>query len=172
MSRTPTGSGGTLQQQFKKSAEPFGMCFRIPDSTYVVKKKVGFEMGSKKSLADFFWFIVDGGLKVVLVEAKASAEKRIEFGRLQPHQKDALVDFDGLDRQTYGYIAVNLYDPNNVRNDNRLFMVPVSVWSELESVGDRKSIPLKTLDEREDIIECPRCTGSRWDMEPFVRSLT
>ena len=132
---------------------------------------MGVAMASKKSMADFFWFLTDP-LRVCLVEAKACGEKRIEFARLQPHQRDALLDFKRLDKHTFGYVAVNIYDSENIRKVNRLFMVPVDVWVSLEEVGDRKSIPLKTLEEHEEIIECPRDVGSKWDMESFVKGLS
>jgi hypothetical protein len=144
------------------------LTFRIPDSTFVMK---GGRTGSRKSPADFFTFCrLDGVVHILLVECKAEGGKSIRFDRLEVHQEDALSEMDAMDDLAHGFVAVNFYDAKDVRLMNRLFMVPIAVWTENKVGLDRMSMPIKACVEDARIVECVRM-GALWDMSPLVASL-
>lgn len=167
----PTGKDA--ERQFRASAEEFGYCIRIPDSTFAVARKGVYGLASQKSPADFIWFIKKPRkhVRTLLVEVKAVAGNSIPFARLQEHQRQSLLEFDNLCDTTFGYIAVNCYDPQDVRHCNRLFMVPVKVWTELEDTIGRKSLPIGSMERHPLITGCPRIKGSKWDMSVLVQRL-
>lgn len=169
-SGNPNYSGSVLQSQFRDSVREFsGMAWRIPDSTFLMGDG---KVGSRKSPADFFVFVAkDSVVHICLCECKAESKKSIRFERLEPHQKDALVEIQELDPLCYGFVVVNFYGAD-VRKENRLFMVPVAVWCEwLEALeGERKSVPLNLFEQDERVIECPR-VGTCWDVRPWFDSL-
>lgn len=135
---------------------------RIPDKLFVSGGKIF----SKQSESDYWAFIdLKSGFKALLVEAKAIAAKSIPFSRLEPHQKDALVEFSELHEGiTHGYVAVNFYDPGNKRALNEAFFIPIALWNEFEETYDRKSLPMSDCLEHEDIIRCVRTRGSKYDL--------
>jgi hypothetical protein len=145
------------------------MVFRIPDSTFVMG---GGKMGSAKSPSDFFVFVPHGDhLHVLMVECKSVNGVSIAFDRLAEHQDAALCELDSISEFAHGFVALNMYDADDIRNNNQLFMVPIGVWNEYANKGDRKSLPLGRCEDDPRIIECPRCQGSMWDVGGFLERL-
>ena len=99
-----------------------------------------------------------------MIEAKAVSGKSLPFSRLETHQKEALVGFDAFHDNAHGWVAANFYDSTNIRKFNWCYMIPIDVWNEYETSGERKSLSLKQCQEDERIIECPRAPGSMYDM--------
>lgn len=153
-------SGKRFERQWAASADRFGgtKVFRIPDKIFVS----GNHIRSTESEADFFWFSESGS---AIVECKAKAGKSIPFNMLRDHQRDSLVEFS---RYMDAIVAVNLYDPENIRSWNRCFHVPIAVWEELRNSLGRKSLPLQVLEDDDRITEFPRIKGSMWDMEAGI----
>ena len=80
-------------------------------------------------------------------------------------------DFESFHDDAKGYIAVNFYDADNLRNRNRCFMVPIRVWDEYVGKGDRKSLPMDSCVDDERIIECRRVKGSIYDVYGWLETL-
>ena len=118
-----------------------------------------------------FWIFKRNGeqLPIVLLEAKATSTRRLDFSRVEDHQRDSLAEMDSFHRRSSGWIAVNFYDPNDIRHMNRCFMIPIVVWDEYAAKGDRKSIALSSCEEDKRIIECPRVKGSIFNMSAWLK---
>lgn len=160
--------GKDFEQEFRYSLENMNiMVERIPDKIYWT----GYRIASEESRADFFAFKGGNDFKTILIECKATSTLRIDFKALKQHQKDALQEFEAFDERMKGYVAVNFYDKVSIRRKNICYMVPITVWTELEETLDRKSIPIKVFQADDRIIECPRIKGSVYDMTKWAASV-
>ena len=143
---------------------------RIPDKLYWTGKMIA----SEETPADFlchYGDAPDGHLRAVLVEAKACSRHRLNFDALKEHQRDALLDFEGMHPHSHGYVALNFYDNVNIRRLNECYMVPISVWEEYRTREEAmKSISREECAADARIAGCPR-TGQLFDMKWMVRRL-
>lgn len=159
MARSSTYSGTVFQKQFRDSCRAAGhFVHRIKDNVYATSRG----MRSEKSPADFI-VIGENPSHSYLVECKAVAGKSIPLDRLEKHQLDSLIEFDAISENTHGVVAVNMYDGNDCRGYNRLFLVPIAEWVQFAERNDRKSIPLSYLEESGSVVECERKKGSIWE---------
>lgn len=157
--------GKAFERELKESMEAAGlMVERIPDNTYWN----GARMVSKQTPADFHAYKSSESLVCLMVEAKATSTKRIDFARLEPHQEEALAGFERFHRDAHGFVAVNFYDNVSIRRLNRCFMVPIGVWEEYKGLCGRKSLSLAQCEEDPLIEECPRAAGSVYDMSSWA----
>lgn len=162
-----TSRGKVFETELKSSIEHQGvMIERIPDKVFWNGKR----LLSQQTKADFIAYVARQRVIPLMIEAKATAEKRIAFNALQEHQRDALVEFEGYHEDMKSFVAVNFYDNVNIRRMNRCFMVPISVWVEYEA-GDKKSISIAIMESDERIIECERVAGSIYDMTPWLKMI-
>lgn len=153
--------GKVFETELRFSLEHVGMLVeRIPDAVYWTGNRIA----SRQTPSDFHAYKSATNLECFMIEAKAVSGKSLPFNRLEEHQGKALRDFDNFHKNAHGYIAVNFYDGHNIRKFNRCFMIPIDVWDEYESSNERKSLPLKSCEDDQRIIECPRAPGSIYDM--------
>lgn len=165
MAKSP---GKRFERELKASMELAGfMVERIPDGVYWDGRR----MASNRTPADFHAWIAGSSLKSLMIEAKASGSGRFEFSRLESHQMESLAKFESIHKDALGYVALNFYDPANLRVMNRCYMVPINVWVEYAQSSERKSLPLSACEEDGRIIFCPRMKGSMYDMSGFVLSV-
>lgn len=161
-----TSRGKVFETELKSSVEHCGvMIERIPDKVFWNGRR----LLSQQTKADFIAYVARDRVIPLMIEAKATADKRIAFSALQPHQREALLAFEAYHEDMRAFVAVNLYDSVSIRRMNRCFIIPISVWAEYEE-GDRKSIPLASLESDGRIIECPRTAGSIFDMVPWLEN--
>lgn len=162
-----TSRGKVFETELKSSIEHKGvMIERIPDKLFWNGKR----LLSQQTKADFIAYVAQDRVIPLMIEAKATAEKRISFSALQDHQEEALIAFEAYHEDMLAFVAVNFYDSTNIRRMNRCFMVPISVWMEYKA-GTRKSIPMADMDSDGRIIECKRISGSIYDMDPWLGSI-
>lgn len=160
-----TSRGKVFEGELKSSIERQGvMIERIPDKVFWNGKR----LLSQQTKADFIAYVARDRIIPLMIEAKATAEKRIAFNALQEHQRAALIEFEAYHEDMRAFVAVNFYDSVSIRKLNRCFMVPISTWVEYEG-GDRKSIPLAMMESDPRIIECERVPGSIYDMTPWLK---
>lgn len=159
--------GKAFEKELRDSMLNVGMMVeRIPDNTYWN----GHRMVSKQTPADFHAYKASKRLVCFMIEAKATSTSRLDFARLEEHQRCALIDFDAFHEDAHGYVAVNFYDKVSIRRSNKCFMVPIAVWDEYEMLGGRKSLALRQCEEDERIVECPRIAGSIFDMAEWIQN--
>lgn len=141
---------------------------RIRDGYIIVRgKKV-----SQKNPCDFYaWKPTQGGVVCLAVEAKATAEKSLPFDNVQPHQLEALLEFESAHPDMHGFLAVNFYSADGLRHGNRMFFVPVMTYASYAASSGRRSIPLKFIEGDPTCVECPRTDGMRWDVGPWAATL-
>ena len=157
-------AGKRFETQLKSSMELAGFTVhRIQDGMYWDGRR----MASNQTPADFYAWLAGERLHSLMVEAKASSSKRLDYSRLAEHQLESLVRFDGMHQDAHGYIAANFYDSDNVRNMNRCYMVPVGAWVEHMESGERKSLSMGECEEDDRVLFCPRIRGSMYDMTPL-----
>lgn len=163
------GRGKAFEVELRKSMEAAGLyVHRISDSMGFN----GYRVVSTPTPGDFFSFKGGDTLSCALVEAKATSTGRLDFSRIEQHQKDSLVEFDALSARSSGWVAINFYDKDNIRSLNRCFMVPISEVVRLEAAdGGPRSISLGTCELLEQAIECERVKGSMYDMGRWAARL-
>lgn len=161
--------GKAFESELKKSLEKAGcLAHRIKDSVIWNGKA----MVGQETPADLYCFSnVSGRLSASLIECKAVNGKSIPFDRVKQHQLESLVAFESYDANCHGFVAINFYDKDNVRKFNVAYMVNVSTWREYERGSDRKSLPLSDCESDPRIIECPRASGSMFDMSEWVLAI-
>lgn len=160
--------GKHFEREFKNSLEAVDMyAMRIADKIYWN----GARIVSEQTPADFLAYLSCDRLIGLMFECKATAQKSLPFDNLQEHQRAALMQFDKFHDDAKGFIAVNFYDSAGIKNRNECFIIPIDVWLEYESKGDRKSISMAACFDDERIINCPRAKGSIYDMSQFVNNI-
>lgn len=98
-----------------------------------------------------------------LVEAKTVLGSSIPFDRLKQHQLDDLLEFDAVSEFHHGMIAVLFYNKlTGVRKLKRAFMVPARLWQVMHRVEERKSIPLRWLEQRIPLNELEWVPATGW----------
>ena len=138
---------------------------RIPDKVYWTGRRVV----SEETPADFiscYTQASDGRVRNFLIEAKACSQSRLPFNRLEAHQHDALLEFDVMHPDMYGFVAVNYYDPVSIRNLDVCFMVPIAVWDEYAG-GDMKSLSHDDCSGDDRIYMCQK-VGVVYDMSRWL----
>ena len=159
--------GKVFEGELKRSMEEAGvLVHRIRDGR--VAAGYGQAMGLKNPCDFYAWAVSGERLVAVAIEAKAVGVPRLPFENVQPHQVEALAQFDLLHKDMKAYIAVNFYDTNSIRKLNRCFMLPIADYEEALQ-GDAKSVPLAYFEER--AVECPRMKGQLYDMSGWRDSL-
>ena len=161
--------GKKFESEFKGGLERCG-CYamRIPDKLIWAKNR----LVSQETPADYVAYFSHGGKTIpIMAECKATSQNRLDFAKLQEHQRKALQDFDAFSPDTVAVVAANYYDISNLRALNRCFIIPISVWDEYADKGDRKSLPMKSCVDDDRIIECDRCKGSTYDMAAWLSTL-
>ena len=160
--------GKVFEAELKSSLECTGFTvMRIADRVYFD----GHAIKSEQTPADFLAWYPAEHVECFMFEAKATGEKRIDFDRVQPHQEQALLDFDSTHADMHGYVAVNFYNKENIRSFNQMYFVPISTWVELKGSLDRKSLPFDVCEDNEDIIKCVRVKGSVYDVSPLLTAI-
>jgi hypothetical protein len=164
-SGSPSYSGKTFEGQFRKSMEEYAWVLRIPDAVFLM---AGGGTASAKTPADFVVVVPKSDvIHFMLVECKAIGGISIPFDRLDEHQNGYLTKVEGIHPHCHGLVAINFYG-EDVRLVNRLFMVPIEVWNEYATRGDRKSLPVSSCELDPRIIECPRVKGSIWEVSQYI----
>lgn len=138
---------------------------RIPDKVYWTGKR----LVSEETPADFISCYTqadDGRVRSFLIEAKACSQNRLRFARLEQHQHDALVEFDGMHPDMHGFVAVNFYDPASIRIMDVCFMVPISIWDEY-AAGEMKSLSHDDCSGDDRIHLCQK-VGTTYDMSRWL----
>lgn len=83
--------------------------------------------------------------KTFIVE-KGRDAARVDFSRLEPHQRGDLIAFDEVSPKHHGFVAVLFYNrEQGGARVYRCFLLPISEWVGLEMIGGRKSIPAEAF---------------------------
>ena len=160
--------GKIFEKEFKLSVEEQLKNFKIERIHDGVTWSGGSMIGAETP-ADFYaLYKVKRTLHFIYIECKATSSGRLAFSALQDHQYRSLMDMDRFHKNAGAWVAINFYDPNNIRNLNTCFMVDINTWAEY-AAGDKKSINMQECVDDERIIQCPRMRGSRFDMSTFSR---
>lgn len=161
--------GKRFEAKLSASMENAGLhVMRIPDKVYWT----GSRLVSEETPADFqcgYAQSYNGELHAILVEAKACSKHRIPFDRLKRHQHDALMEYEEMNRNSHGFVAVNFYDPVSLSALDVCFMVPIKVWDE-HAAGDMKSLSHDDCLDDERVFLCPKMKGSMYDLSRLVKT--
>jgi Holliday junction resolvase len=163
------GRGKAFELELRRSMEAVGLyVHRISDSVGFN----GYRVVGSPTPGDFFAFRGGDELACALIEAKATSSGRLELARIQPHQMDSLVEFDGLSGRSHGWVAINYYDKENIRSLNRCFMVPIGeVVRVSQDDGLPKSMSMSMCESMHGAVECVRIKGSMYDMSAWADML-
>lgn len=133
---------------------------------------VGGHKVSQKNPCDFYaWKPTPRGVVCLAVEAKATSEASLPFDNVQPHQVESLLEFECAHPDMHGFLAVNFYSSDGLRDGNRMFFVPIITYASYVSSSGRKSLPKGFLEEDPTCVECMRVEGMRWDVGRWADTL-
>lgn len=146
--------GKRFEEKFKESLDRKGYALRIQDKVFMGQNG---RLLSKEGEGDFWYFAKSGD--VYLIECKATGVPRFPFDKLT--QEQSLVDFEAVAESYHSLVALNFYG-ENIRTDNRCFLIPIWDYLDYKLTCGRKSMPLSAAEQVGT--ECPRIKGNIWDL--------
>lgn len=146
--------GKRFEDKFKDSLDRKGYALRIQDKVFMGQNG---RLLSKEGEGDFWFFSGTGD--VFLIECKATGTRRFPFEKLT--QEESLLGFEQVAGNFHSLVALNFYG-ENVRTDNRCFLIPIRDYMDYKLACGRKSMPLSAAEQVGT--ECPRIKGNIWDL--------